>query len=137
MVRILLFLCTALCIVFCPCPGNVQAGEGAGQTFKIAGKTISFSERSGLLVSGCERDTNCEALAIVAKHSDIQLEKARRGQTYRGSIGSDVCKLIYGAGSVLGIAANRDQRSFCVFRDGSMIENNSLGDYLVARKSVH
>lgn len=115
--------------------GAAAAGE-ATESFKIAGKLLAFQKLEGLLVHGCESKPSCEALRTVQEHPLIQLQKARSGQRFNGSVGSDVCKLVYRASSVLGITEQRDQRSFCRFPDGSMIENNSLGEYLTARKAV-
>ena len=40
------------------------------------------------------------------------------------------------AESILGVAENQDGRAFCVFKDGSLIEINSLSSYLTEKKIV-
>ena len=114
----------------------IFSNRAQAESFKIAGRSVAFEDRAGLLTSGCSQQSDCEAMRAVRGHPRIDLKKARRGEKFRGSTGSDTCKLIYGAGSVLGLTANRDQRSFCVFKDGSMIENNSLGEYLLTNQIV-
>ncbi len=54
----------------------------------------------------------------------------RQNLRARGTTGSDVCHEIYRASSVFGRALNNDQKAFCFFEDGSMIELNSLTTYL-------
>lgn len=36
----------------------------------------------------------------------------------------------------LGVAENQDGRAFCVFKDGSLVEINSLSAYLLEKKIV-
>ncbi len=70
------------------------------------------------------------------KAKKIKLKAIRAKETYLGSVGSDVCRLVYEGGSVIGIAENRDQRAFCVFKDNSLIEINSLTEYLKDKKLI-
>ena len=102
--------------------------------FKISGNLFEFKNQAGLFVKGCEN--KCEALRVVSQHQKIDLKKARKKQNFRGSIGSDVCALIYQAKSIIGVNLDQDQRAFCVFPDDSMIEINSLSDYLISKKIV-
>ena len=105
-----------------------------GDDFKISGNLISFENKEGLLVSGCRKD--CLALKKFHEFQSINLIKIRKNSQFVGSIGSDVCRLVYKADSILGIAENKDQRAFCVFSDSSMIEVNSLSRVLVSKKMV-
>jgi hypothetical protein len=104
------------------------------ETFKIAGSLVELKKVDGLLVRGCEK--KCDALTIIRKHNKISMAKVRKGQTFNNSIGSDVCDKVYKARSLLGVAENKDQRAFCYFKDKSMVEMNSLSDYLVDKKIV-
>lgn len=104
------------------------------EIFKINGELMDFKTQDGLLVRNCEKQ--CLALKSVVSHKKIDLKKIRKKQTYLGSVGSDVCRLVYEGGSVIGIAENRDQRAFCVFKDNSLIELNSLSSYLKEKKIV-
>lgn len=104
------------------------------EIFKINGELLDFKSQDGLLVRNCEKQ--CLALKSVSAHKKIDLKKIRKKQTYLGSVGSDVCRLVYEGGSVIGIAENRDQRAFCVFKDNSLIELNSLSAYLKEKKIV-
>jgi hypothetical protein len=104
------------------------------ETFKIGGNQIEFAARDGLFLRGC-RD-KCEAIRVIKSFSKIDLTLARKGMTLFGSIGSDVCKKVYKAKSLLGVAQNGDGRAFCYFNDKSMIEINSLSTYLVQKKIV-
>ena len=72
----------------------------------------------------------------VKKFKTIKLDKYRKPQRYANSLGSDVCSHVYNGGSILGQAENKDRRAFCVFKDGSMIEINSLTSYLKSKKIV-
>lgn len=103
-------------------------------TFKIGGELVNLKNKDGLLVKGCEKE--CQALASVAKFKTIDLKKLRGDEHYNGSIGSDVCRLAYKGNSVIGINEEKDQRAFCVFKDNSLIEINSLGKYLIEKKIV-
>lgn len=104
------------------------------QSFKISGESFEFQNKDGLLVKGCEK--SCEALKKVEAHKEIDLSIVRKGLQFAGSIGSDVCARVYQAQSVLGLNENRDGRAFCYFSDESMIEINSLSNYLSAKKYV-
>ena len=106
----------------------------AADTFKIGGELVSFKNKDGLLVKGCEK--NCQALAAVTKLKKINLKKLRSKEQFVGSIGSDVCRLAYKGNSVIGVNEEKDQRAFCVFKDNSLIEINSLSQYLTEKKIV-
>jgi hypothetical protein len=108
---------------------NVQA-----ESFKIAGEILDFKEREGLVLKGCEK--SCEALKVIKQHKKIDLKKARVGMDFTNSIGSDVCDKVYKAQSLLGSASNKDRRAFCFFKDKSMVEMDSLSQYLVKNKIV-
>lgn len=104
------------------------------ESFKIAGENIKFDDRVGILVAKCKNQ--CLALKKIDQFKYIDLKKNRAHEQFIGSIGSDVCQFIYKARSILGIASNRDQRAFCLFQDGSMVEINSLSQYLEKKKMV-
>ena len=104
-------------------------------TFKISGELISFENKDGLLTKGCE-SSSCIALKKVSEFKKINLKKIRAKEPFRGSIGSDVCRLVYKGESTLGVTETKDQRAFCVFSDQSMIETNSLSQYLTEKKIV-
>jgi len=104
----------------------------SAEVFKINGSSIDFEKKSSVLVSGCEK--TCEALKALGTHKKISLKKARAGIAFIGSTGSDVCKYVYKANAVIGVNEGKDQRSFCVFKDQSMLEINSLSDYLEKNK---
>lgn len=112
----------------------ITTGVFAVETFKIGGELVNFKNKDGLLVKGCE--SNCQALAVVNKFKKIDLKKLRGQEQYKGSIGSDVCRLAYKGNSVIGINEEKDQRAFCVFKDNSLIEINSLSRYLTEKKIV-
>jgi hypothetical protein len=105
-----------------------------GEVFKISGNLITFEDKEGLLVSGCIKD--CLALKKFQEFKTIDLIKVRKNSQYVGSIGSDVCHLVYKADSILGVTESKDQRAFCVFSDSSMIEVNSLAQVLISKKIV-
>lgn len=104
------------------------------EVFKIAGSLMEFKTKDGLLLKGCEK--SCEALKTIHRHKKIDLKAARKGMTYTNSVGSDVCARVYKVDAVLGVAQNRDQRAFCLFKDKSMVEMNSLSSYLLQQKIV-
>lgn len=112
----------------------ISSGALAIDTFKIGGDLVNFKNKDGLLLKGCE--TNCQAFAAITKFKKIDLKKLRGKEQYKGSIGSDVCRLVYKGNSVIGINEERDQRVFCVFKDNSLIEINSLSQYLTEKKIV-
>jgi hypothetical protein len=103
-------------------------------TFKISGELISFENKDGLLTKGCE--ASCIALKKVSEFKKINLKKIRAKEVFRGSIGSDVCRLVYKGESTIGVTEAKDQRAFCVFLDQSMIETNSLSQYLTEKNIV-
>lgn len=104
------------------------------ESYKIAGELHTFKTVDGLIVLGCEK--KCEALKVIKKHKKIDLKAARKGMSFTNSVGSDVCARVYKADSLLGVAENMDRRAFCMFKDKSMVEMNSLSAYLVDKKIV-
>lgn len=104
------------------------------ETYKIAGDLLEFKTVDGLITLGCEK--KCEALKVIKKHKKIDLKAARKGQTFINSVGSDVCNKVYKADALMGVAENTDRRAFCMFKDKSMVEMNSLSAYLVDKKIV-
>lgn len=104
------------------------------ESFKIAGKHLDFANKDGLILRGCEK--SCEALKVIKKHTKIDMAEVRKGATFVNSTGSDVCDKVYKADSILGVADNQDRRAFCVFKDQSMVEMNSLSQYLIDKKIV-
>ena len=108
---------------------NAQA-----ESFKIAGEILDFTDKEGLILKGCEK--NCEALKVIKQHKKIDIKKARAGMEFTNSIGSDVCDKVYKAQSLLGSASNKDRRAFCFFKDKSMVEMESLSQYLLKNKIV-
>lgn len=103
-------------------------------TYKIAGNLVVFNNVDGLELAGCKG--SCEALTVIRIHKSINLKKARQGMKTYNSVGSDVCDKVYKAQSLLGVAENQDGRAFCLFKDKSMVEMNSLSFYLINKKIV-
>lgn len=104
------------------------------ESFKIGGNLVDFKEQDGLLLKGCEK--KCDALTVIKKHKKIDLKAARKGMPFINSVGSDVCNKVYKADALLGVNQDKDGRAFCMFKDQSMVEMNSLSDYLVNKKIV-
>ena len=102
--------------------------------FKLAGTIYEFKAQEGLLLKGCEK--GCDALKTIKKHSKINLTQVRKGLKQANSVGSDVCNHVYQGKSVLGVAENQDRHAFCLFKDQSMVELNSLDEYLVKMKVI-
>jgi len=99
-----------------------------GESFKISGERYDFSEKNGLSLYGCEK--GCEALKVIESTKKIDLTKLRKGKKYVNSTGSDSCALAYKARATIGVNSGGDQRAFCIFKDQSMVEMNSLSSYL-------
>jgi hypothetical protein len=114
--------------------GLIFSMGAPAEAFKIGGELVDFKTIDGLLLKGCEKD--CQALKTIGKFKKINLKKARAKETFAGSVGSDVCRLVYKANSVIGVTQEKDQRAFCVFEDDSLIEINSLSSYLKEKKIV-
>jgi hypothetical protein len=112
----------------------LSTAASAETYYKIGGELVGFKSVDGLLLKGCE--TKCDALQAVKKFNKINLTKARAKETFEASVGSDVCRLIYKANSVIGVTQEKDQRAFCVFKDSSLIEINSLTEYLAEKKII-
>jgi hypothetical protein len=100
----------------------------SGETFVISQKPFEFLDYKDVLVANCLK--KCEAKRLLDKHTKINLRKLRSKARFANSVGSDVCSLVYKGNSIIGLASNRDQRAFCVFKDESLIELNSLGLHL-------
>lgn len=112
--------------------GSVAKAE----SFMIEGRSLDFEAHSGLLLRGCEK-AGCEALRQIYKHREISLRDLRAGLKHPGLVAADVCHDVYKARSLLGRALqSKDQRAFCYFSDGSMVEINSLDQFLLKRKYV-
>jgi hypothetical protein len=114
---------------------SFMVGPLSAEEYKIAGQLYRFETREGVQLSGCEK-VKCRAWIEIQRPGQIDLKKARQHQKFKASIGSDVCKWVYQGRSTIGLAANRDQRAFCVFPDQSMIELNSLGEWLKSTKRL-
>jgi len=108
--------------------------QGFAESFRINGGWLEFADKEGILYYNCPKE--CLALSAVKMHPKIDIDLVRSKIQNPGSIGSDVCSPVYGGGSVLGIAQNKDGRAFCVFKDSSIIEINSLSSYLVNKGIV-
>ena len=106
----------------------------SAEVFRLSGKMIEFESKDGLLLSGCTKE--CDAIKTVQKFKKIDLKEARAGLKFVGSVGSDVCRLVYKGRATLGTNQDKDQRAFCVFQDESLIEINSLSQYLLDKKIV-
>ncbi len=105
------------------------------ESYLIEGTLVEMTERNGLKLSSCSKE--CDALKAVAAHKKISLKDIRKDIKYPGAIGSEVCHEVYKALSLLGRnSETKDQRAFCLFPDKSMIEINSLSDYLTKNKIV-
>ena len=107
----------------------MAANFAHAENFQISGEMYNFSESKGFFHYGCEK--NCTAITKVMELKKIDIKKLRSKEKFYGSVGSDVCRLVFKSKSIIGIASNKDQRAFCVFPDNSMIELNSLSKYLV------
>ena len=105
------------------------------ESFKISGESVRFENKDGLIIKGCEKE--CLALKKIGEFKKINLKQVRIHEKFEGSIGSDVCRLVYKSRSIIGIADNLDQRAFCVFPDNSLIEINSLSQFLKDKKIVN
>ncbi len=106
------------------------------ESYLIEGTLVSLSEKNGLKISFCPKD--CEALKAVAAHKSISLKAIAKDIKFPGSVGSEVCHEVYKGLSLLGRnIETKDQRAFCLFPDKSLIEINSLSDYLINNKFVH
>gem|GEM_PF-2425463 len=105
------------------------------ESFYIFKQAYDFKEEEGLLVNGCV-DKNCDALKAISNYREIDLKAARKNLKFSNSVGSDVCIRIYKVKAVLGEATNQDARAFCYFPDNSMVEMNSLSNYLTSKKIV-
>lgn len=114
--------------------GLIFSTEIMAESFKIAGDLVEFKDQDGLLLKGCEK--SCDALKTIKKHQKINLLSIRKDMQFSNSVGSDVCNKVYQAEALLGVAENTDRRAFCYFKDKSMVEMNSLSDYLVKKKFV-
>jgi hypothetical protein len=109
--------------------------QAFAETYLIEGMNVDFSQKDGLLLKGCEK--KCEALKVINEHPAISLKGARKGLKFSGSVGSDVCHDVYKASSLLGRdVVSKNQKAFCFFSDGSMVEINSLSDYLTRKKII-
>ncbi len=105
------------------------------ESYLIEGMLVALTEKNDLKVSACPKD--CLALKAVEANKVISLKEISKGIKYPGSIGSEVCHEVYKALSILGRhSETKDQRAFCLFPDKSMIEINSLSDYLTKNKYV-
>lgn len=105
------------------------------ESYLIEGTLVALMEQNELKVSSCPKD--CDALKAVKAHKAISLKEISKGIKFPGSVGSEVCHVVYKAQSILGRhSETNDQRAFCLFPDKSMIEINSLTDYLIKNKYV-
>ncbi len=105
------------------------------ETYLIEGSLVSFETKDGLLLKGCQK--NCQALKTIATHKSIDMKVVTKNLKYVGAAGSDVCHEIYKAKSLLGRdSTTKDQRAFCLFPDFSMVEINSLTEYLKKNKFI-
>lgn len=104
------------------------------EAFKISGDLYQFRQADGLLIARCEK--NCDALKTIKKHKKINFDSLIKKGSFVNSVGSEVCDKVYKGKSLLGVAENQDRRAFCIFKDGSMVEMNSLSEYLTNKKIV-
>ncbi|MES2526776.1 MAG: hypothetical protein V4598_06800 [Bdellovibrionota bacterium] len=106
------------------------------ESYLIEGTLVSVTEKEGLKLSSCVKE--CDALKAVAAHKRISMKAIGKDIKFAGSVGSEVCHEVYKAQSLLGRnSETKDQRAFCLFPDKSMIEINSLSDYLTKNKYVY
>lgn len=100
--------------------------------YKVSGNLLEFKkDDSGLLVYGC--DKGCEALKVLTI-SKYDPSTIKRKSQFVASLGSEACHYILGGKTYLGVNMDKDGRDFCVFKDQSMLEINSLSDYLKKHK---
>ncbi len=105
------------------------------ESYYIEGTLVALREQDELKVAACPKE--CDAIKAVKVHKVISRDEIGKGIKFPGSIGSEVCHEVYKALSILGRhSETKDQRAFCLFPDKSMIEINSLSDYLTKNKYV-
>ncbi len=105
------------------------------ETYLIEGNLVYFERKDGLLLKGCQK--NCKALKTINAHKTIEMKEVTKNLRFVGAPGSDVCHETYKASSLLGRdSTTKDQRAFCLFSDLSMVEINSLTDYLIKNKII-
>ena len=105
------------------------------ETYLIEGNLVSFENKDGLLLKGCQK--KCEALKTINAHRTIEMREVTKNLKFVGAPGSDVCHETYQAKSLLGRdSKTKDQKAFCLFPDLSMVEINSLTDYLIKNKII-
>lgn len=102
------------------------------EAFKINGEILSFKKHpSGLLIKNCEK--NCEALKVLSL-AKYDPKKIKKTSSLASSYGSTACHNLLGGVSLLGMSLENDGRDFCVFKDKSIVEINSLTIYLKENK---
>lgn len=104
--------------------------EVPAKTYKMAGKFIDFIEKHGVLVDKAHCENDCSALRKLRALKPMKKKSLMEGEKWASSPGSLVCGKGLKGRSVLGKGQDMDMRAFCLFEDGSMLEINSLADYL-------
>jgi hypothetical protein len=102
------------------------------ESFFIFDKVYEFSSFNDVLVSNCQK--KCEAKKKLSALKKVNLKKFTTKEAFANSPGSDVCRFVFQGESLMGQAQNRDRRAFCVFKDLSLIDINSLTLYLEEKK---
>lgn len=102
------------------------------EVFKINGEVVNFEEHpSGLLIKNCKK--NCEVLKVLSL-PQFDPKKIKTKSSMAASLGSTACHYILDGVSILGANLDNDGRDFCIFKDESMVEINSLSRYLEKNK---
>ncbi len=114
--------------------GLLLSSSILAESFFIKDKVYEFVDFEGVLISQCQN--NCLAKKVIIKNKKIVQSELKSDSFFSNSLGSEVCKKIFKGFSLLGQAHNQDRRAFCVFKDQSLIEINSLTDYLKQKNIV-
>ncbi len=94
--------------------------------YTFSGKTFEFSQNLfkgvQLISSNCK--TSCQAKSAINQLKNFYFGRMP-AQDVRNP-GVQICDKVLNAETVVGYSSNREQRSFCKFKDGSMIDSYSL-----------
>ena len=97
------------------------------ETYRIASEIVTFELFEGVEISHCK--DLCQAKEKLLSLKKKGPPKVKSKKKFISSVGSDACEYMDGQ-AVLGTNLKKDGRSFCLFKDHSMLETNSLGRYV-------
>ena len=102
----------------------------AEDIYTIENKKNTFftdSDKRITVDENCKKRSKCKALSVLSKMSENKLsEKELHGGANPGPL---LCKHQAKGKVVMGTDKNGNQRSFCQFKDGSIIDNGTLTYY--------